>query len=395
MSIKAGAVAPHSISAGHDERIQQRAWRAKAGADMMRPLLEVRALTKKFGATAAVDALDLTIDEGEFFALLGPSGCGKTTLMRLIAGLETPDSGCIILDGEDITHAPAHRRSTNMMFQSYALFPHMTVADNIAFGLKRAGLPRAEITARVGELLTSVQMEGYAKRKPAQLSGGQKQRVALARALARRPKLVLLDEPLAALDRRLREETQIELREAQRRSGAGFILVTHDQDEAMCMAHRVAVMREGRIEQIAAPGEIYDAPVNRWVAGFIGDINLIEATVSAREGDRVLLRGLRGMRFETSVERCPQPVGTQAWVALRPERLKIETSAAAEGVFADGQVLDRTDRGGGVVLRVALDAGQVLRVAQPIREGVARDPCSPGDRVSIGCARDAALVLTE
>jgi putrescine transport system ATP-binding protein len=388
-------VAPHSISAGHDERIEQRARRAKAGADMTRPLLDVRALTKKFGATSAVDALDLTINDGEFFALLGPSGCGKTTLMRLIAGLETPDSGRIVLDGEDITHAPAHRRSTNMMFQSYALFPHMTVADNIAFGLKRAGLPRAEIAARVRELLTSVQMEGYAKRKPAQLSGGQKQRVALARALARRPKLVLLDEPLAALDRKLREETQIELREAQRRSGAGFILVTHDQDEAMCMAHRVAVMREGRIEQIGAPGDIYDAPVNRWVAGFIGEINLIEATVSARDGDRVVLRGLGGMRFETSVERCPQPVGTQAWVALRPERLNIETSATADGVFAAGQVLDRTDRGGGVVLRVALDAGQVLRVAQPIREGAARDPCSPGDRVSIGCAPDAALVLTQ
>src|SRR5476649_1278945 len=247
------------------------------------PLLRIDAVVKKFGVFRAVDRLSLDIRAGEFFALLGPSGCGKTTLLRMLAGFETPDEGRILLDGKDIAQMLPHRRPVNMMFQNYAPFPHLSVRDNIAFGLKRAGMPRPDINTRVAEMVAMVKLDGLEKRKPDQLSGGQKQRVALARSLARRPQLLLLDEPLAALDKKLRESTQRELTELQRRLGTTFVIVTHDQEEAMTMADRIGVMDAGRLEQVASPRELYEAPASRWVAEFVGDVNIFEGQVETRE----------------------------------------------------------------------------------------------------------------
>src|SRR5580704_4843909 len=253
------------------------------------PLLRIDAVVKTFGQFRAVDALSLDIQAGEFFALLGPSGCGKTTLLRMLAGFETPDTGRILLDGKDIAQVPPHQRPVNMMFQNYALFPHLSVRDNIAFGLKRAGMPRAKINTRVAEMMALVKLEGLERRTPDQLSGGQKQRVALARSLARRPQVLLLDEPLAALDKKLRESTQLELMELQRRLGMTFIIVTHDQEEAMTVAGRIGVMDAGRLDQVASPRELYEAPRSRWIAEFVGDINLFDGQVESREGHRLVV----------------------------------------------------------------------------------------------------------
>ncbi len=246
----------------------------------LRPLLRIEALTKRFGRTAVVDHLSLDIYEGEFFALLGPSGCGKTTLLRLIAGFERPNSGRILLDGVDLAPVPAYRRPVNMMFQSYALFPHLNVEANIAFGLKQEGLPGREIARRVADMLARVKLEGLGGRKPNELSGGQRQRVALARSLVKRPRILLLDEPMAALDKKLRGETQFELMELQRNLGLTFIIVTHDQSEAMTVADRIAVMDSGHLVQVAPPAEIYERPTSRWVADFIGDVNLFQGRLS-------------------------------------------------------------------------------------------------------------------
>ena len=242
----------------------------------LKPLLRIEGVSKRFGAFTAVDNLSLDIYQGEFFALLGPSGCGKTTLLRLIAGFEQPSAGRILLDGVDLAPVPPHRRPVNMMFQSYALFPHLTVEANVAFGLKQEGLPRPEIAERVAEMLALVKLTGFGRRKPHELSGGQRQRVALARSLVKRPRVLLLDEPMAALDKKLRGETQFELMELQRRLGLTFIIVTHDQSEAMTVADRIAVMDRGRLMQVAPPAEIYERPNSRWVADFIGSVNLFE-----------------------------------------------------------------------------------------------------------------------
>src|SRR4029077_13881754 len=292
----------------------------QAAADM--PLLRIDAGVKKFGVFRAVDRLSLDIRAGEFFALLGPSGCGKTTLLRMLAGFETPDEGRILLDGRDIARALPHQRPINMMFQNYALFPHLTVRDNIAFGLKRAGMGRADIDARIAEMIALVKLDGLEQRKPDQLSGGQKQRVALARSLARRPRMLLLDEPLAALDKKLRESTQLELMELQRRLGMTFIIVTHDQEEAMTVAGRIGVMDAGRLDQVPTPRELYEAPSSRWIAEFVGDVNLFDGQVESRERSRLTI-ATRDAGMIVVAEPDRPITKTVVSVAIRPEKVKL------------------------------------------------------------------------
>src|SRR5205807_7424941 len=285
-------------------------------------LLEIRQASKRFGAVAAVDRVSLSIERGEFFALLGPSGCGKTTLLRLIAGFETPDGGRIVIDGADVTAVPPYARPVNMMFQSYALFPHLDVAGNIAFGLRQEGMPRQRRAARVEEMLALVQMTGFAKRRPHELSGGQKQRVALARALAKMPKLLLLDEPLAALDRKLREETRLELTGIQERVGTTFLVVTHDQEEALGLASRIAVMRHGKLVQTGTPTEIYERPASRFVADFVGAVNLFEGVLVA--GFNTLALTIAGIEPPVPLpEPVDLPAGAAVALAVRPEKLRL------------------------------------------------------------------------
>ncbi len=286
---------------------------------MSRPILKAEGLAKRFGALAALDNVDVSIEAGEFYALLGPSGCGKTTLLRCFAGFERPDEGRILLDGEDITGVRPNRRPLCMMFQSYALFPHMTVVRNVAYGLEMERLEKPEIDRRVAEILEITGLGGLRDRKPLQLSGGQRQRVALARALVKKPKVLLLDEPLSALDRGLREQMQVELKRAQKDSGIAFVVVTHDQEEALGLADRVAVLDHGRIQQIGSPRDIYDRPANTFVARFVGENNLIAA------GSGVSFEAARaslGALLRTAGDRANRP-DTAYYLQIRPERLKL------------------------------------------------------------------------
>src|SRR5712675_555264 len=342
---------------------------AKPGpqAEAEMPLLRIEGVARKFGNFRAVDHVSLDIRAGEFFALLGPSGCGKTTLLRMLAGFETPDEGRILLDGRDIVHVLPHERPVNMMFQNYALFPHLSVRDNIAFGLRRAGLARAEINARVAEMVALVKLDGLEKRKPDQLSGGQKQRVALARSLARRPQVLLLDEPLAALDKKLRESTQLELMELQRRLGLTFIIVTHDQEEAMTVGGRIGVMDGGRIEQVATPRELYEAPNSRWIAEFVGDVNMFEGEVSSRDNNRLTI-ATRDAGTITVAEPRQPVTKTIVSVAIRPEKVKLSRRGPVSDALnahalnrLEGIVTDVSYLGGVTTYKVKLDTGAVLR----------------------------------
>ncbi len=291
--------------------------------------IRIEKVTKRFGGVTAVDAADIAIGRGEFFSLLGPSGCGKTTLLRMIAGFDFPSEGAIYVDGNDITDLPPHKRPSNMVFQSYAIFPHLNVFDNIAYGLRKARLPRAELDRRVEEALAMIKLSGFGKRRGDQLSGGQRQRVALARALVNRPKVLLLDEPLGALDKRLRESMQIELRQLQKSVGITFVFVTHDQEEALSMSDRVAVMSAGKVLQIAEPRTLYEAPNCREVADFIGTMNFFDAIVTSRDGDiAVLDAGPLG------IVRAPasQPAGAAVLIAIRPEKIVLSSDAVSGGV---------------------------------------------------------------
>jgi putrescine transport system ATP-binding protein len=365
------------------------------------PLLRIDAVVKKFGGFRAVDRLSLDIRAGEFFALLGPSGCGKTTLLRMLAGFETPDEGRILLNGRDIAKVLPHQRPVNMMFQSYALFPHLTVRDNIAFGLKRAGMPSSQIDARVAEMVALVKLEGLEKRKPDQLSGGQKQRVALARSLARRPQVLLLDEPLAALDKKLRESTQLELMELQRRLGTTFIIVTHDQEEAMTVAGRIGVMDAGRLEQVATPRELYEAPGSRWIAEFVGDVNLFEGQVESREAGRLMVSTKDAGTIAIAEPR--QPITkTIVCVAIRPEKVKLSRRGpASDAVNAhainrlEGVVTDVSYLGGVTTYKVKLDSGAVVRSSMANTARIDIDAYNAGQRVMAWFTPDDCVVLEQ
>jgi putrescine transport system ATP-binding protein len=365
------------------------------------PLLRIEAVQKTFDRIVAVDGLSLDIASGEFFALLGPSGCGKTTLLRMLAGFEAPDAGRILLDGRDIAAVLPHQRPVNMMFQNYALFPHLSVGDNIAFGLKRAGMPRSEIATRVAEMLALVKLEGLAKRRPDQLSGGQKQRVALARSLARRPRLLLLDEPLAALDKKLREQTQLELMELQRRLGTTFIIVTHDQEEAMTMADRIGVMDSGRLEQVATPRQLYEVPNSRWIAEFVGDINMIEGRIERRSEQRwTIATRVAG----TVIAAAPRQWSgkTAICVAIRPEKVKLSRRGPASDA-ANAETLNRLEGvvteisylGGHTIYQVQLDAGAILRASLANTARLDIDAYGSGQRVVAWFAPDDCVVLQQ
>lgn len=360
-----------------------------------RPFVQIRNLTKKFGSITAVDSVNLDIYQNELFSLLGGSGCGKSTLLRLLSGFETPTSGSIIIDGQDMANVPAHARPTNMMFQSYALFPHMNVAKNIAYGLRRDGLKKTEISDRVNAMLKLVQLDDYGLRKINQLSGGQRQRVALARALIKRPKLLLLDEPLGALDKKLREETQFELVNIQESLGVTFIVVTHDQEEAMTLSTRTAVMNEGKIIQVGEPQEIYEFPRNRFVADFIGSVNMFEGCVSKDNPDKVEIDSKEaGIKINVS-HGVSCTINQKIWFAIRPEKLEISSKKPNKRKnIISGIVEDIAYLGGQSVYLVRLKTNKLVRVVRINRDRGTEAPITWDQTVYLTWGSTAGIVLT-
>ena len=356
--------------------------------------LQIQDLVKDFGGYKAVNHVDLDIAKGEIFALLGSSGCGKSTLLRMLAGFETPTSGRIVLGGRDLAGLPPYERPMNMMFQSYALFPHLTVWENIAFGLQREGMARAQLADRVARMLELVQLTRFAKRKPHQLSGGQQQRVALARSLAKQPQLLLLDEPLGALDKKLREQTQIELVNIIESVGVTCVMVTHDQEEAMTMASRIAIMSEGRFLQVGAPGDIYETPATRFVADFIGNVNLMDGSLSVDEPDHVVIdcadcrhwvgHGITGT------------LGMAATVALRPEKIHLSRHQPADPYnTAVGTIKEMAYFGSFTVFHLQLASGALLKVSLANTQRHRDDEFTWGDQVWAHWSRSAQVVLTQ
>lgn len=362
-----------------------------------RPLVEIRGVSKHFGDVVAVDDVSLEIYEKELFSILGGSGSGKTTLLRVLAGFETPTSGEILIDGREMTAVPPYERPVNMMFQSYALFPHMSVEQNVAYGLKKDGMPAGEIRERVAGMLEMVRMGRLAKRKPDALSGGERQRVALARSLIKRPRLLLLDEPLAALDKKLREHTQFELMALQDELGITFVVVTHDQEEAMTLSTRVAVMNEGHFEQVGTPGEVYEYPVNRFVADFVGTINFLPCTVSGDDGEFAVFHSEEaGGDIRARVDETLEP-GALRWLAVRPEKIFIdkECPAREQRTVLKGIVEDLGYFGNLSVYRVRLPSGKIFQVSGQNRVRTAKKTVEWDDEVYVSWDVASAIVLEE
>ena len=359
------------------------------------PFLQIKNLTKKFGAFMAVDNVSLDIYKGEIFCLLGGSGCGKSTLLRMLSGFETPTSGQIIIDGEDQHGLAPFQRDTNMMFQSYALFPHMTVEKNIAYGLKRDGLPKAEIATRVTDMLSLVQMDQFATRKPSQLSGGQRQRVALARSLVKKPKLLMLDEPLGALDKKLREETQFELIKIQESLGVTFVVVTHDQEEAMTLSSRIGVMTEGEIVQVGTPHEIYEFPQNRFVADFIGSVNMFEGRITEDSEDHVVITSADTGTDIYVPHGINGVIGQKVAVAVRPEKVVISKNALGDfRNTLNGTIVEIAYMGNTSVYQVELANGKRVRVNQSNVSRSDDGALTWNDKVNLGWVDDAGVVIS-
>ena len=358
-------------------------------------VIRLENVVKKFGDYTAVESADFDIAEGEFFSMLGPSGCGKTTTLRMIAGFEQPSSGRILLDGVDVSQTPPHKRDVNTVFQNYALFPHMSVFDNVAFGLRNSKVPEAEVTRRVTELLEIVRLPEFAKRRPNQLSGGQQQRIALARALVNLPKALLLDEPLGALDLKLRQAMQLELKRIQREVGITFIFVTHDQEEALTMSDRIAVMTQGRTDQIGTPTQIYHQPDTAFVAGFIGTANLLPVTVRSQDGSTVTVDSRTGAQFSVPCgERSYQP-GSEVTLMIRPERL-VPSFAPVDGVAGGSiptTVTSLVFQGPVVRCEVETDLGSALVAHLGPEDDPAR--LSVGSRVDMTWAYEGAYLVPE
>lgn len=352
-------------------------------------IVELRKVTKRFGDVLVVNAVDLTVEKGEFLTFLGPSGCGKTTTLRMIGGFERPSSGEVLLGGQDVSDLPPYERDVNTVFQSYALFPHMSVAENVAYGLEQKKLPRAEIQRKVKEVLAMVQMETFAARKPREMSGGQQQRVAVARAIVNNPSVVLLDEPLGALDLKLRKEMQVELKQLQRRLGMTFIYVTHDQEEALTMSDRIAVMKAGQIEQLAAPVEIYNRPRTRFVADFIGDTNLLSGTVV---GGHIVVDGAKIPLHGTA----EVIAGEKAYLSIRPEMVTVHTGAKAPGDGArpslEGKVEETIFMGSLWKTIVRLPGGSRIVASEPPSS---HGYIAPGTAVSVVWDAERAVLLPE
>lgn len=366
---------------------------------MSDPIIQIRNVTKRFGQLAAVDNVSLDIMAGEFFVLLGPSGCGKTTLLRMIAGFELPTEGSIIIDGQDMTGVPPNKRPVNMVFQSYAVFPHMTVTDNVGYGLNIARVNKAEIADRVNEALALVKLDALAARMPDQLSGGQRQRVALARSLVMRPKVLLLDEPLSALDAKLRAQMQFELAELQDKVGITFVTVTHDQDEALSMACRIAVVNKGQVAQLATPSDLYEYPANRFVADFVGSVNIFEGRLTVDEPERAVVD-------------CPEigrvylnhgvtgPHEAQVWVAIRPEKITMCKPGCAVAPEAPeghnvthGTIKGMSYLGDITIYEIVLGSGGMLRVSRPNLSRFDQEEFSWDEKVSLTWHPSSPVVL--
>ena len=359
-----------------------------------KPYIQIENVTKKFGDFTAIDNLNLDIYKNEFFSLLGPSGCGKTTLLRMLAGFEKVTEGRILLDGEDISEIPPHLRPINMMFQSYALFPHMTVEKNIAFGLKQDNLPPSEINQRVEEMLELVELSDFAKRKPNQLSGGQSQRGALARSLAKRPKLLLLDEPLGALDKRLREQTQFELMDIQEKLEVTFEIVTHDQEEAMTVSSRIGVMDSGNLIQVATPTEIYEAPVNKDVADFIGDVNILRGIYKGQNDVGTQLHSDDSDSIVFATQEVGASTGDEMWFAIRPEKLEISKKTPKnQHNILKGSIEDIAYGGSFSTYHVRLDSGRILKAIRANRVRTEEHHLTWEDEVYLHWEPHSAVVL--